>query len=84
MFSKKHTPEMSYASLITFLAGAFVFQENTSLKISDASLVTFLAGAFLFQDELVSSAARACVLKISTNVNLLCLVIISGMKCIQS
>ena len=35
-------------------------------------------------DELVSSAARACVLKISTNVNLLRLVMISGMTCIQS
>ena len=82
---QENTPlKISYASLITFLARAFVFQENTSLKISDASLITFLAGAFLFQDELVSSAARACVLKISTNVNLLCLVIISGMKRIQS
>ena len=66
MFSKKHTLEMSYASLITFLAGAFVFQED--LSDYDGT------------DELVSSAARACVLKISTNVNLLCLVIISGMK----
>ena len=75
-----------------FLAGAFVSKE-THLERSYASLITFLAGAFVFQedlsdydgtDELVSSAARACVLKISTNVNLLCLVIISGMKCIQS
>ena len=41
-------PGTSYASLITFLAGAFVFQENTPRKISYASLIAFLAGAFVF------------------------------------
>ena len=28
-------PGTSYASLITFLAGAFVFQENTTAKLGD-------------------------------------------------
>ena len=43
-------PRTSYPSLIAFLAGAFVFQENNPRKISYASLVAFLAGAFVFQD----------------------------------
>ena len=34
-FSKKHIPEVSYAALITFLAGAFVFHENTTAKLGD-------------------------------------------------
>ena len=45
-------PGTSYASLITFLAGAFVFQENTPRKISYASLIAFQAGAFVFQEKL--------------------------------
>ena len=43
-------PGTSYASLITFLAGAFVFQEHTHRNISHAFLITFLAGAFVFQE----------------------------------
>ena len=34
-FPEKHTLKISYASLITFLAGAFVFQENTTAKLGD-------------------------------------------------
>ena len=43
-------PRTSYPSLIAFLAGAFVFQENNPRKIGYASLVAFLAGAFVFQE----------------------------------
>ena len=44
------SPEISYPFLMAFLAGAFVFQENTHPKISHAFLIEFLAGAFVLQE----------------------------------
>ena len=56
---------------MAFLAGAFVFQENTPKKISYASLIAFLAGAFVFQEttpraSLIAFLAGALVFQEST------------------